>query len=212
MAWEKTWLHRVRDSYLVTWKLNDEAINLDDIPSSAFDSPQEKQSVATQLETFTNTTSSLGLSKTTPSSARSPRNAPPAIPSAPISGFPPRASLPFGSLRASNFSPSPATYSPYAEAWEFDATDQIVTSTLTILNLIYLSMAVAGYRGFYGANRKPASPSRYSLAFIAPCAPHSSPRKKAPEPRYVLECFPIVLAFAAQIFVRKDLSEGTKNR
>ncbi len=37
MSWEKTWLYRFRDVYLVPWKLNDEAILVEDIPAGAFD-------------------------------------------------------------------------------------------------------------------------------------------------------------------------------
>jgi len=37
MAWEKTWLYRVRDCYLVPWKLNEEAISVEDLPTRAFD-------------------------------------------------------------------------------------------------------------------------------------------------------------------------------
>ena len=50
MAWEKTWLYRVRDCYLVPWKLNEESISVDDIPARAFDTPEEKQRVAAILE------------------------------------------------------------------------------------------------------------------------------------------------------------------
>ncbi len=42
MAWEKTWLFRFRDCYLVAWKLNDEAINLEDIPARGLRYPEEK--------------------------------------------------------------------------------------------------------------------------------------------------------------------------
>ena len=45
MAWERTWLYRVRDCYLVPWKLNDAEIRLDDIPSAAFDTPEERDRV-----------------------------------------------------------------------------------------------------------------------------------------------------------------------
>jgi len=52
MAWERTWLFRVRDCYLVPWKLNDESIDLDDIPAQAFDTPEEKERVAAVLEEY----------------------------------------------------------------------------------------------------------------------------------------------------------------
>ncbi len=35
MAWEKTWLYRVRDCYLVPWRLNEEAIFVEDVPARA---------------------------------------------------------------------------------------------------------------------------------------------------------------------------------
>jgi hypothetical protein len=52
MSWEKTWLYRFRDVYLVPWKLNDEAINVEDIPARAFDTPEEKARVAAILEPY----------------------------------------------------------------------------------------------------------------------------------------------------------------
>ncbi|HKF24639.1 MAG TPA: hypothetical protein VKB24_01645, partial [Candidatus Acidoferrum sp.] len=52
MAWEKTWLYRFRDVFLVSWKLNGDPIELDDIPAGAFDSPEEKQHVAAILEQY----------------------------------------------------------------------------------------------------------------------------------------------------------------
>ena len=50
MAWEKTWLFRMKDCFLVPWKLDDEVINLEDIPARAFDTPDEKDRVAALLE------------------------------------------------------------------------------------------------------------------------------------------------------------------
>jgi hypothetical protein len=207
MAWEKTWLHRIRDSYLVTWKLNDEAINLDDIAASAFDSPEEKQRIADQLETYNATSSwtpeedaafaDIAKERT----ARHPLRTYVWIPAARVFAiwFTPRIEL----------LPFTGHVFPLAEAWEFDATDQVVTSTLTIVNIIYLSMAVAGA---YLLWRKPQARLAVTLllAFIALRTAFLT-TQEAPEPRYVLECFPVILAFAAQVFVRKNLSEGTNN-
>jgi len=52
MAWERTWLFRVRDCYLVPWKLNDGEIHLEDIPAGAFDTPEERDRVAAVLEHY----------------------------------------------------------------------------------------------------------------------------------------------------------------
>src|SRR5262249_56366961 len=40
MAWESTWLYRFREVFLVSWEMNDDAIQLNDIPARAFDDPQ----------------------------------------------------------------------------------------------------------------------------------------------------------------------------
>src|SRR5256885_2846567 len=52
MSWEKTWLYRFRDVYLVPWKLNDEPINVADIPDRAFDTIEERERVAAILEPY----------------------------------------------------------------------------------------------------------------------------------------------------------------
>lgn len=52
IAWEKTWLFRIRDCYAVSWKLNEEAIHVEDIPARAFDTPEEKERVAMLLEPY----------------------------------------------------------------------------------------------------------------------------------------------------------------
>src|SRR5258708_21468482 len=52
MAWYRTWLYRVRDCYLVSWKLNDEEMRLSDMPGNAFDTPEERNRVAAVLEKY----------------------------------------------------------------------------------------------------------------------------------------------------------------
>src|SRR5262249_23485965 len=52
MSWEKTWLYRFRDVYLVPWKLNDEPIRLANIPDRAFDTAEERARVAAILEPY----------------------------------------------------------------------------------------------------------------------------------------------------------------
>jgi len=55
MAWESTWLYRFREVFLVPWKLNDEAIQLDDIPHAPSILRKERQHVAAILEQYTPT-------------------------------------------------------------------------------------------------------------------------------------------------------------
>src|SRR5258708_10711650 len=51
IAWEKTWLFRFQDVYLISWKLEQEPIPIEDVPARAFDSPQERERVLALLAT-----------------------------------------------------------------------------------------------------------------------------------------------------------------
>jgi len=79
MAWEKTWLYRVRDCYLAPWKLNEESISVEDLPARAFDTPEEKERVAMILERYNKRSDADGRKKTPPL-LNWHANAPPVIP------------------------------------------------------------------------------------------------------------------------------------
>jgi hypothetical protein len=53
-AWTNTWLVRYRDVYLAIWKIEEEPVEIDDLPAAAFDSPQERERVAALLDTYNN--------------------------------------------------------------------------------------------------------------------------------------------------------------
>jgi len=74
MAWERTWLYRVRDCYLVSWKLNDEEMRSATCRQMPLSTPEERNRVAAVLEKYNE---DLTLTrKRTPSSPNSPVNAP----------------------------------------------------------------------------------------------------------------------------------------
>src|ERR1700683_3212020 len=50
--WTNTWLWHFRDVYLTQWKLNEEEIPLDDIPTSAFDPPAERARISDLLDQY----------------------------------------------------------------------------------------------------------------------------------------------------------------
>ena len=112
MAWEKTWLYRVRDNYLVAWKLNDDEIHMEDIPDSAFDTPEERERVATILDkyndeiTWTPEGDAIFAQLARERTARHPLRTYLWIPAR-------RPASACGLLRASNCCPSPATSSPW---------------------------------------------------------------------------------------------------
>jgi 4-amino-4-deoxy-L-arabinose transferase-like glycosyltransferase len=200
MAWEKTWLFRISDCYLVAWKLNEEAINLDEIPARAFDTPEEKERVAMLLgpynEDLTLTPEEdagfgqLARERT----ARHPLRTYLWIPAA-------RALMLWLTPRI-ELLPLSGKVFPLAEAWEDDPVDQSVTAGFVLLNVLYLALAVWGTWRLWW---HPATRSAATLlvgfivlrtAFLATL--------ETPEPRYVLVCFPAVLALAAQVFAGKS--------
>ncbi len=243
MAWEKTWLYRMRECYLVPWKLNDEAINVDDIPARAFDSPEEKQRVAAILEQYNE---DLTLTKEEDDAfgqiarervRRHPLRTFLWIPAARavVIWFTPRIEL----------LPISGNVFPLAQKLDEDPADQGFTVLLFFLNLVYVGLGAGGavklWRSSSAARPTPPvlreeSPDSLSagspvagLSGNADCQIGSSPPTdtairsivaffvlffllrtaflttlETPEPRYVLECFPALIALAAHVFAPKS--------
>jgi hypothetical protein len=199
MAWERTWLYRFRDCYLVSWKLNDEEIHLEDIPPSAFDTPDERDRVTTVLEkyndeiTWTADEDAVFAQLARERTARHPLRTYLWIPlkRAVRIWFTPRIEL----------LPVAGNVFPLAYMHEEDPVDQRVTISYFFLNIIYVALGILGAGKLWrypGVRPAVAFILLYILvrtAFLATL--------ETPEPRYVLVCFPAVIAFAAQLFQRK---------
>ena len=196
MAWEKTWLFRIRDAYLVSWKLNDESINLDDIPPGAFDTPDEKERVAALLEPYNEDLTltpeedagfgQLAKERT----ARHPLRTDLWLPAgrAFTLWFSPRVEL----------LPLSGKAFPLAEAWEDDPVDQSVTIFFTLLTVGYLALAAWGAKRLWRQETAHTAVALL-LAFLIVRTLFLA-TLETPEPRYVLECFPAILALVAQVF------------
>jgi hypothetical protein len=206
MAWERTWLYRVRDCYLVSWKLNEEPINLDDIPAAAFDTSEERERVAAVLEqyndelTWTVEEDAVFAQLARERTARHPLRTHLWIPlrRAARIWFTPRIEL----------LPVAGHVFPLAQMQEDDPVDQEVTIFYFFLNVAYLVLALAGIWKLWkwpGARAAVALLLFYIVvrtAFLTTL--------ETPEPRYVLVCFPALLAFAAQVFAgRGQIKTGT---
>ena len=198
MAWEKTWLFRVKDCYQVSWKLNDDVIDLDAIPARAFDSAEEKERVAAILEQYNNDLTltaeedaafgQLARERT----ARRPLRRYLLIPVARMFTlwFTPRIEL----------IPVSGTVFPLKQSWQDDKADQSVTILFFVLNIFYVAL------GAFGAWRlwrwSPAvRPAVVLLGLFVLLRTAFLTTVETPEPRYVLECFPVVIALGATLFV-----------
>jgi len=201
-AWAHTWLWRYRDVYLTLWKLDDEPIPLGSIPARAFDSEQERDRVAALLQQYNETTTytpdedrafaELARERT----GRHPLRTYLEIPALRPLGmwFTPRIEL----------LPYSGQVFPLRSEWENDREDLLVTLGLGLINAAYIALALAGA---WIARRRPGV--ALLIVFVVLRTAFFAYIVETPEPRYVLECFPVVIAFAAQIFAGRDQLSST---
>jgi len=249
MAWESTWLFRVKDCYLVPWKVNEEPIDVDTIPARAFDSPpnsatpssatDEKQRVAAILEPYNDDLTltqeeddafgQLARERT----ARHPLRTWLWIPAARaiVIWFTPRIEL----------LPISGNVFPLAQMFDEDPADQACTIILFLLNIGYVGLGLWGAMKLWRSRDRQSPDWRSSQARSpeekdAPAVGASPAVNDAlaggtewrgarpavaflilfvflrtaflttletPEPRYVLVCFPILIALGAQLFCGK---------
>jgi hypothetical protein len=199
MAWEKTWLFRVKDCYLVPWKLDGEVIYLEDIPARAFDTPEEKDRVAALLEQYNNDVTitseedaafgQLARERT----ARHPLRTYVWLPVARAFTiwFTPRIEL----------LPFSGKVFPVREAWGEDPIDLSVTLSYFFLNVLYVACAICGGWRLWRESSalRPAVALLFGYLLLRTAFLTTL---ETPEPRYVLVCFPAMFALAGQVFAR----------
>lgn len=198
MKWERTWLYRFRDVYLVSWNLNGEQIDLDDIPSYAFDSPEEKERVGAVLDAYNQTQTltpeedaafgDIGHERT----ARHPLRTYLEVPALRVltMWFTPRIEL----------LPFSGKLWPVSEAWQEDPVDFSFTIGFFVLNVAYVFLGIWGGLRLW---RWSTALRPILTVFLAYTVIRTAflTTLETPEPRYILECFPILLALAAFVFL-----------
>jgi hypothetical protein len=196
LAWEKTWMYRMRDAYQVAWKLNDEEIHLEDIPASAFDTPDEQDRVSMVLEryndevTWTPEEDAMFAQLARERTARHPLRTYVKIPflRAVVIWFTPRIEL----------LPFSGHVFPLRYQWEEDPVDQRVTVLLFFINSFYVGLAAWGTWKLWKYRRAHVAVAMIVAYVVVRTAFLTT--METPEPRYVLECFPLLMALGAQVF------------
>jgi hypothetical protein len=192
-AWTRTWLWRYGDVYVTLWNLDDDEISIDQIRAQAFDSLQERARVSNLLDAYND---ELMLSPeqdrefgeiARERTARHPLRIYLQIPLLRSIGmwFTPRVEL----------LPYSGHLWPLQSEWEDDRQDFLVTLSFVLVNCIYVALALAGA---WMARRRAGW--AILVTFILVRTVFFANFIEAPEPRYMLECFPVVIAFAAQVF------------
>jgi hypothetical protein len=188
-AWTQTWMTRFSEAYVVNWKLGKEPLRGDALPASAFDSDAERAGVAVLLAQYN------GNLRMTPAldyhfailarerTARRPWRTYVSIPAERIVAmwFTPHIEL----------LPYSGDLWPPAEKWRGNRTDLGVTLGFGILGIVYAGLALCGLWRWRGGTA-----GTFLILFVA-IRTVVMTQLQTVEPRYVIECFPVVLAFGA---------------
>jgi 4-amino-4-deoxy-L-arabinose transferase-like glycosyltransferase len=188
--WTQTWLVKFRDAYSVSWKLGEKSpIDINSIPDYAFDSDAERAQVSELINEYNKRaliTPTLNLQFEQLANERAARHPVRTYVAIPLerawwTWFTPRIEL----------LPYSGNLWPMREAWHNNAAEFSATLGLGILNYIYVGMALVGAWKF----RARAGISLL-LAFLLIRTAFLT-QLQTVEPRYVMECFPVVLALCA---------------
>ena len=199
MGWEKTWLYRLREVFLVSWKMNDDTIQIDDIPSRAFDSAEERQHVAAILDRYnqdTNLTAEEDAQFRQIAEARTARD--------PLRTY---LWVPLERVATLWFTPRieqlPVAGSvfPLSYNWDRDRLDMCVTIGLFTINVSYAALALWGAFALW-RHAPEARAAVVLLALFVLIRTAFLTTIETPEPRYVLVCYPVVMALAAHGLIR----------
>ena len=193
-AWTKTWLWRFRDVYLVTWKLETEPIYVEDIPPKAFDSPEQRSRVEDLLAEHNE---DLALTPEMDDAfAQIARERVALHPLRTRVVLPLLRGLTLWFTPRIELLPFSGNLWPVRAHWQDDPVDFSGTVGLFALNLGYVGVALAG---FWLARRRPAA--LLLVAFVVLRTAFFT-QIETPEPRYVLECYPAIIALGAQLWSR----------
>jgi len=198
--WTRTWMTKFGEAYLVTWKLDKAPIRVETLPDSAFDSTAERARVEVLLSRYN---SDLGMSPVLDRefallarerTARRPLRTYFFIPlsRAWMMWFTPRIEL----------LPYSGKLWPPDEYWRGNPTDFEVTLGYGILNCIYLALAVVGA---WRCRKHPAL--ALIVAFVVVRTVFLT-QLQTVEPRYVVVCFPAILAIGAAAFANPGRENG----
>jgi hypothetical protein len=204
MAWESTWLDRYRYSYLVTFKLEEQPIRPEDLPAYAFDTPEEKEKVYAVLGEYNKTTeygpredavfAQLARERT----ARHPLRTRVWIPLTRVFvlWFTPQMEL----------LPYDSTVFPLAQEWDENGESLVITLGMFFLNIFFLLLAARGAARLWRSGSSARAVVALLAAFVV-LRTAVLTTVESPDPRYVILCYPLVLALAAHAFHRNEETE-----
>jgi 4-amino-4-deoxy-L-arabinose transferase-like glycosyltransferase len=197
--WVKTWIVDYASVEELYWPVPGSPIDADKLPSRAFDSEQQQDETESLIEDYNN------LLHVSPAlDARFEHLAEQRIHNAP---FRYHVWLPLARVADMWLRPRTEMLPSDTRWWEFD--DDLRWSILAVsLGLIGVFYVGAGIAGMFWGRLLP--PAGLLLLFVLLRSGFLSTLEN-PEPRYTLECYPVIIVFAAALLARKDQGCGASN-
>ena len=211
-AWTKTWLVRYRDVYVTVWRIGEERMDIDDLPPVAFDSSVEKAQVASLFDKYNSP--SLDISPEVDhefadiAHERTKRH--------PLRTY---VWVPFGRALTIWFTPRTellpidGKFWPILANWKDSRMDFLTTAVLGALNYLYIALALGGiwvawHAGSAGGAHSHTleAPNLWGIALLLAYLLVRTAfltTVEAPEPRYVITCYPAVLALVALLWTHR---------
>ncbi len=203
-AWTNTWLVRYRDVDPFIWTLGEQPISLDGFPAIAFDTPGERARAAALLDQYNKKccefTDEWNAQFTELASERTARH--------PLRTY---VTVPFQRALTMWFTPRVEMMGyagdlwPVRQSYEDDPGGFYATVLLGAIGIIYVAIAAGGAAKIFRIHLL-SGPQIWGVAIlIAFCVVRTAflTREQTPEPRYVLECFPVVYALGAFLWARR---------
>ncbi len=211
-AWTGTWLERYRDVYVTVWKIGEEPMDVEDLPDQAFDSPQEKARVAELFNKY-NSSDDMDISPEMDREfAEIARERTRRHPLRAYVEVPFQRALSIWFTPRTELLPIDGKLWPLREQWRDSRADVLITAGFGALGYLYVAMALGGIWVAWRAKRTRTSaldaeygPNLWSVGLLVAylfVRTAFLTTIEAPEPRYVVTCYPAVLALAALLWSR----------
>ena len=217
--WTETWLERYRDVYYTVWKIGemDQPLSVDELPSTAFDSPEEKAGVANLFSEYNNNPDLDISPEADQKFAEIARERTRRHPLRTYVRVPFERALTIWFTPRTELLPIDGKFFPVRDEWADSHADVLVTGSFAVLGYLYVAFAAGGLwlawraRDGSGANSSPLGPNFWGIALLLAYILIRTAfltTVEAPEPRYVVSCYPGVLAIIALLAVRNGEHTG----
>jgi hypothetical protein len=214
-AWTQTWLERYRDVYFTVWKIGetDQPLIVDELPPSAFDSQEEKAQVADLFAEYNNNPDLDITPETDAKFAEIARERTRRHPLRTYVQVPFERALTIWFTPRTELLPIDGKFWPVREQWQDSHADVIVTGSFALLGYLYVALAAGGIwmawnaRAMLDASASDfaSGPNLWGIALLLVyffLRTGFLTTVEAPEPRYVVSCYPGIIAFVSLLSIR----------